>query len=67
MNSEDSAVRWIGFVDDAPKLIANCDVMIRIYDITKLHGEICFYAYYGMHFMESENIVTYFNNNSITS
>jgi len=26
-----------------------------------------FYAYYGMHFIESENIVTYFNNNSITS
>ena len=45
MNSEDSAVRWIGFVDDAPKLLANCDVMIRIYDTTKLHGEICFYAY----------------------
>ena len=43
--SEDSPVRWIGFVDDAPKLITNCDFMIRIYDITKLHGEICFYAY----------------------
>ena len=28
MNSEDSPVRWIGFVDDTPKLIANCDVMI---------------------------------------
>ena len=26
--SEDSPVRWIGFVDDTPKLIADCDVMI---------------------------------------
>ena len=26
--SEDSPVRWIGFVDDVPRLIANCDVMI---------------------------------------
>ena len=26
--SGNSPVRWIGFVDDTPKLIANCDVMI---------------------------------------
>ena len=26
--SEEYPVRWIGFVDDVPKLIANCDVMI---------------------------------------
>ena len=35
------------FISDNSTLkILTCgDIMIRVYGITKLHGEICFYAY----------------------
>ena len=40
MNSKNFPVRWIDFVDDTSRLIANCDIMIRAYGIAKLDGEI---------------------------
>ncbi|SVE31115.1 uncharacterized protein METZ01_LOCUS483969, partial [marine metagenome] len=27
------------------KILTYCDIMIRVYGITKIHGEIRFYAY----------------------